>query len=349
MSCEKCTTTPILPSKLNDFYVSASHQYILDKFADNAQGISGEMINDYFMFRVDFDQFFAENNFNWLNHTEQENIHILILKSGTQPSFSHFSKTKTLESWITLYRSQELMLILQQGRISTFYQPILETKSLEVFGYECLSRGVTESGEYMPPNKMFDAAKSTGMLFNLDRQCREAAIKTSAAKKITRDIFINFLPTAIYNPEFCLQDTVKWLTQLEFNPSSITFEVVETENITDIDHLKTILDFYKDKGYNTALDDVGSGYSSLNILAELTPDIVKLDMDMIRDIDTKPMKQAILDGVISISQKCGFKVLAEGIETKAEYEWIKSKDVDYLQGFLFAKPSPEPVRQISFE
>jgi len=349
MSCDKCTTTPILPAGECDFYVSATHDYILEKFADNITGAGGDMINDYFMIRTDFEQFFESNSFDWLNQTEKENIHILILKSGTQPSFSHFAKTKTLDAWIILFKSQELISILKDGNITTFYQPILDTQSLEIYGYECLSRGVKKDGNYMRPDLMFQAAKTTGMLFNLDRQCRESAIKTSAVKKIDRNIFINFLPTAIYNPEFCLQDTVKWLTQMEFNPSAITFEVVETENITNIEHLRTILEYYKDKGYNTALDDMGSGYSSLNILAELTPDIVKLDINMIRNIDTKPVKQAILEGIISIAQKTGFKLIAEGVETKAEYEWIKAKGVDYVQGFLFAKPSPEPVRQITYE
>ncbi|PLX68699.1 MAG: EAL domain-containing protein [Denitrovibrio sp.] len=344
MSCNKCTTTPILPSESCDFYVSASHDYILEKLADNIPEYKSERMNDYLFFNADADEFFQTNNFEFLNLTEKENLHMLILKKNTQPSFSHFSKTKTLEAWITLYKSMELIWLLKEGRITTFFQPIVNTSSLEIFGYECLSRGVTQSGEYMPPDIMFGAAKTTGMLFNLDRQCREAAIKTSAIKKIDKNIFINFLPTAIYNPEFCLKDTVMWLDKFEFEPSSITFEVVETEEITNTAHLQEILTFYKSKGYNTALDDMGSGYSSLNLLSALSPDIVKIDMELIRDIDKNSIKQSIVEGLIAISNGIGYKMIAEGIETKEEYEWIKEKGIDYVQGYYFAKPSPEPVR-----
>jgi len=346
MSCDKCTSTPIVPSGSKDFYVSASHDYIIEKFVDLLKGVIVERRNDYISFNADFDLFFKDNTFSGLNQTEKENIHLLILKENVTPSFSHFSQTRSLDAWLTLNKSSELINMLKEDRITTFYQPIIDTNNLEIYGYECLSRGVTYSGEYMNPGIMFDTARTTGMIFNLDRQCRESAIKTSAVKKIDKNIFINFLPTAIYNPEFCLKDTVKWLNQFEFQPSSITFEVVETEKVTNTNHLKDILNFYKDQGYNTALDDMGSGYSSLNLLAELTPDIVKLDMQLIRDIDKSDSKQSIVEGLVSIAKKLNFKIIAEGIETVSEYEWVKAKEIDFVQGFYFAKPSPEPIRKL---
>lgn len=257
MSCLNCTTTPDIPKGVRDVYISASHEYILEKVANLIHKKDAKINCDYIFLSIDMDEFFTGYNLNQLTKVEKENINILVLPKGTSPGFNHFSLTKTLDAWLSIYESIELFWILESGSISTFFQPILYTDTKEIFAYECLSRGVAKDGTYMNPGRMFDLAKKTGMLFNLDRQCREMSIKSSAIKKIDKNIFINFIPTAIYNPEFCLRDTVKWTKQLEFNPKSITFEVVETEQVKDMNHLKTILKYYKEKGYNVALDDVG--------------------------------------------------------------------------------------------
>jgi EAL domain-containing protein (putative c-di-GMP-specific phosphodiesterase class I) len=187
------------------------------------------------------------------------------------------------------------------------------------------------------------------MLFNLDRQCRESAIRFASKNGIDKNIFINFLPSAIYNPEFCLRDTVKWASDLDFNPDNIIFEVVETEDVEDTEHLKQILQFYKDKGFRTALDDVGSGYASLSLFASLRPNIIKIDIDIVRDVHISDFKQAVAKALKIMADESGCKVLAEGIETKEEFDWFKNLGVDYAQGYYLAKPSPEPVSSISIK
>jgi EAL domain-containing protein (putative c-di-GMP-specific phosphodiesterase class I) len=176
--------------------------------------------------------------------------------------------------------------------------------------------------------------------------CRETSLKTAATKKVKEKVFINFIPTSIYDPEFCLQSTEKWAKQLEFDPSQIVFEVVETELVKDQKHLKKILEFYRNKGYKIALDDVGEGYSSLNMLIELQPDIIKVDRNIIQDIDTNQLKQSVYRALYDLATEHHIKVLAEGVETRYELETVKSIGVDYVQGYYFAKPSSEPIRQI---
>ena len=134
-----------------------------------------------------------------------------------------------------------------------------------------------EDGTLMYPDVLFTKSKRNDHNFKLDRLCRESALKTAATKKIAQKVFINFIPTSIYDPKFCLKSTEKWAKQLEFDPSQIVFEVVETEKVSDQNHLKKILEYYREKGFQIALDDVGEGYSSLNMLIELEPDIIKVD------------------------------------------------------------------------
>ena len=199
-----------------------------------------------------------------------------------------------------------------------------------IYAYEALVRGVKDDGTLMYPDILFRKSKANDQDFKLDRLCRETALKTAAAKKITQKLFINFIPTAIYDPEFCLAAT----------------EVVETELVKDQDHLKKILNYYRRKGYKIALDDVGEGYSSLNMLIELKPDIIKVDRNIIDGIDKNELKQSVYKALYSIAKEHGIQVLAEGVETKYELEMVQSIGVDFVQGYYFAKPSPEPIRKI---
>ena len=229
--------------------------------------------------------------------------------------------------------------IIENKSLTAYFQPIIDMKTNEIFAYETLTRGVLPNGDLMYPDELFLKSTRNDMNFVLDRMCRENALKTTAVKKVDAKVFINFIPTSIYDPEFCLASTVKWAKQLEFDPKNIVFEVVETEYVEDKEHLKKILNYYRKEGFLIALDDVGEGYSSLNMIIDLKPDIIKVDRNIICDIDTDQMKQSIYKALKSICDDNGIKLLAEGVETPSELEKIKEIGVDYAQGYYFARAS----------
>ena len=123
--------------------------------------------------------------------------------------------------------------------------------------------------------------------------------------------------------------------------------MIENEELDSLDHLVDIIKAYQEMGFHTALDDFGSGYSRYNILIASPPDILKLDMEVIRDIHKIPNKQAVVAGIMTMMEGLGGKVLAEGVETPEEYFWLRSQGITLFQGYLFAKPGfetlPEPV------
>lgn len=347
MACEKCTSVATFPQGDLRLFVNASHSYILEKMAQSlrthhyvAEMDEGQIVVDTREFAALVRNIAADPAFNSM---EMRNINILPLKAGTELHFGHMNHAKTLWAWHILLDAQELGWILEHGSIKMLFQPIIRVEDMSVYAHEALARGIQSNGEMMNPGLMFDMARITGMLFNLDRQCRESAIRAAAQHKVQSNIFINFLPTAIYNPEYCLRDTVRWAQELNFDPAALVFEVVESEEVSDIEHLKRILTFYKERGFRVALDDVGSGYSSLNKFVQLAPDIIKLDMELVRDIHKIEVKQAVARALVFMARESGCLVLAEGIEVEDEFAWVKELGVDFVQGYYFGKPAEEPI------
>ncbi|ANE46602.1 diguanylate cyclase [Paenibacillus swuensis] len=234
--------------------------------------------------------------------------------------------------------------VIRQTAIRTYYQPIvaLEGEAVRTVGYELLSRGVDADGGLIPPNRLFEAARVRNRLFALDRVCRLEAVKNAAGLD-GQMIFINFLPTTIYNPEHCLQSTFAMVQKYGIDPSSIIFEVVESEEIRNMDHLRRILQYYKDHGFRFALDDVGTGYNSLEVLAELKPDVVKLAIEYTRGVSRDAEKRRIAEAVVRMTHTMGSQALAEGVEDAEDLACLREMGYDLFQGYYFGKPGPVPV------
>ena len=293
---------------------------------------------------------FFEENFDFLNTSyhdlEKDEIKVFVENKDNQLSLGTIFFAKPLNRYLHFIEDRNFFDILENNSLTAHFQPIIDMKTNKIFAYEALTRGVLPNGDLMYPDILFKKSQRNDTNFVLDRMCRETALKTTAVKKIDAKVFINFIPTSIYDPEFCLASTVKWAKQLEFDPKNIVFEVVETQNVKDKEHLKTILNYYRKEGFLIALDDVGEGYSSLNMIIDIKPDIIKVDRNIIENIDTDTMKQSIYKALRTICIDNGIKILAEGVETPYELEMVKEIGVDYAQGYYFARPSAEIIRVI---
>lgn len=199
-------------------------------------------------------------------------------------------------------------------------------------------RGVSKDNEIIPPFQLFSLARKVDLLFNLDKAARETIIRIASEKAIKQHIFIHFLPTAIYNPELCLATTNEAIRKYQIDPNQIVFEVVETEKVEDYNHLNTILDYYKKRGYKTALDDVGSGFNNTKTIRKLKPDFIKIDQSIIRDIHMNDVNQQKLLEYLTLAKRSNIVTLAEGIETQEEYDYVKSQGIDLGQGYYLGRP-----------
>ncbi|WP_246232551.1 EAL domain-containing protein [Aurantimonas aggregata] len=221
------------------------------------------------------------------------------------------------------------------------FQPIYDVASERVWGYEALVRGLEGEGAGAILSKV-----SPEQRYRFDQACRVKAIDLAArlfAQSDDLHLSINFMPNAVYEPTACLRATLAAARKSQFPLSSIMFEFTEGEAVTDVAHLRNIITEYRKIGFITALDDFGAGYAGLGLLADFQPDLIKIDMHLVRDVDTSRARQAILAALLAIARDLDIAILAEGVETEAEFLALKSAGVTLFQGYWFAKPEFEAL------
>jgi EAL domain-containing protein (putative c-di-GMP-specific phosphodiesterase class I) len=221
------------------------------------------------------------------------------------------------------------------------YQPIVDVSTRTIFAHEALVRGTGGESAYSVLSKV-DAENR----YMFDQACRVKAIRGAAALGMSERLSINFLPNAVYRPEACIRSTFNAAREYGFPIEQIIFEVTEGEQVTDRAHLVNIFHEYRRFGFSTAIDDFGAGYAGLNLLSSFQPDIAKIDMDLVRDIDRHVPKQVIVKAIVAMCRELGVTVLAEGIETPAERDFLRASGVNLMQGYLFAKPAFEALGKI---
>jgi EAL domain-containing protein (putative c-di-GMP-specific phosphodiesterase class I) len=218
-------------------------------------------------------------------------------------------------------------------QFSYAFQPIVDISTRRIFAHEALVRG--PQGEAAPT--VLSKVNGTNR-YRFDQACRAKAIKTAAHLQMKSMLSINFMPNAIYKPELCIRATLAAAKAHGFPIDKIIFETVEGEHINDGKWLAEILREYKRIGFLTAIDDFGAGYAGLNLLAQFQPDIVKLDMELVRNIDSNRARQAIAKGVVRICEELGIQIIVEGIETVGEWLYFQDLGVTLMQGYLFGRP-----------
>lgn len=222
------------------------------------------------------------------------------------------------------------------------FQPIVDIHTREVFAHEALVRGA--AGE--SARSVLDRVTEDNR-YHFDQASRVKAIELAARLGIPARLSINFMPNAIYRPELCIRSTLAAAHAHGFPPERIIFEAVEGERVQDGKWLATILREYQRIGFLTAIDDFGAGFAGLTLLADFQPDLIKLDMDLVRDVHRSRPRQAIVRGVAAVCAELGVRVIAEGIESADEMRCLEDMGIRLMQGYLFGRPRFEGCDDLS--
>jgi EAL domain-containing protein (putative c-di-GMP-specific phosphodiesterase class I) len=225
------------------------------------------------------------------------------------------------------------------------FQPIVDLRTGRPWAYEALVRGAEgqSAGSVL-------AQVTAENRYAFDQQCRVAAIEGAVAAGLLETdarLSINFLPNAVYSPKACIQLTLRTAQATGLPTDRLMFEFTENEEMDDPSHVMNIVETYRQMGFTTALDDFGAGYAGLGLLARFQPDVIKLDMALLRGIDGSEPRRLIVEAMVGLCRRLGVAVIAEGIETRGELDAVRAIGIDLVQGYLLAKPAfralPEPM------
>ncbi|ACA88598.1 GGDEF domain-containing protein [Shewanella woodyi] len=240
---------------------------------------------------------------------------------------------------------KELNKVIEKKQITALFQPIFNINNHSLHGYEALSRGPAHSPLYSPV-PLFQTAENQGKLSELEGLCRSISINQFKTKRLAGKLFINISPKALLEPNHAKGMTLSLVQELGLSPSQVVIELSEQYPADDIDMLKSCLNHYRNQGFLTAIDDLGTGYSGLRLWSELAPDYVKIDRHFINQIDQSTVKQEFVRSIIELCQNLTCQVIAEGIETQEELAILKQLGIVYCQGYLLGMPDKNPNGKI---
>jgi EAL domain-containing protein (putative c-di-GMP-specific phosphodiesterase class I) len=230
--------------------------------------------------------------------------------------------------------------------ITMAFQPIVDIETGTVFAYEALVRGVDgqSAGDVL-------SSVDDDMIYKFDQACRVKAIELAGrlfSPEGDTKLSINFMPNAVYEPDACIRASLAAARQVGFDPNRLMFEFTEDERMLDIAHVRRIVEAYRARGFTTAIDDFGAGYAGLGLLAGLQPDMLKLDMALIRGIEGSAAQRIIVAGVLKIADSLGVQCVAEGIETAEELRALREIGIRLCQGYLLGRPAIASLPPITF-
>ncbi|HYO79483.1 MAG TPA: EAL domain-containing protein, partial [Thermoanaerobaculia bacterium] len=221
---------------------------------------------------------------------------------------------------------------------TTLFQPIVWAQDLTVFGYEILTRGPAGSS-FRNSDMLFSFAREAKLAWALEAIALEGALKRLRSVDLGQKKFLLNLEAEMFGEsEFRIHERVSYFAD---NRGNFVFELTERAAIEDYAQFRELLNEFRQKGIEVAIDDAGSGYASLEAIAALAPDYLKITKSLVSTLADEPIKQDLVKMLVELGGKVGAKTLAEGIETEEEYATCRDLGIDLIQGYYFAHPQED--------
>ena len=223
------------------------------------------------------------------------------------------------------------------------FQPIVDIENCKIVSYEALVRGSNNQSAETILSKLYEQD-----IYAFDELLRKEAILLANKLGVSSSLNLNMLVGTLEVSDTAITSSLDTAEEIGFSIEKLTFEITEKEVIIDMEKFIDQVNLYRGMGANIAIDDFGAGYSGLNIIAEFQPDSVKIDMSLIRNINSRGPRQAIVRGVTRACLDLGIDIIAEGIETHEEFSWCYHEGISLFQGNYFASPSFEHLPVVNY-
>jgi diguanylate cyclase (GGDEF)-like protein len=234
--------------------------------------------------------------------------------------------------------------LIAQGSVEAVYQPVVRLRDLAVVGYEALARPLGAPVD-SSVEALFAAAHRTGLMRDLDWLCRRAAVQHSHGLPESTPLFINVGVSALLDPLHDVDQMLLVLRWARREAREVVLEITEREVVSDLRRFEEVIATYRASGFRFAIDDVGEGHSTLEVLASSTPEYIKVARSLTVSCDRVGPRSAI-HAVVAFARSSGAMTIAEGIETSDHAQTMESLGVDLGQGWLLGRPAPAPGREM---
>ncbi len=264
------------------------------------------------------------------------------IKGSVLNSYKFYDDTFRVKRLQNKIIEDEMYSALKDNQFKMYLQPKFDIKTLEVVGAEALVRWVHPTKGIIPPSNYIPLFEQNGFILELDNCIwRQACAFLSERKKTCKKMFpISVNVSRIHmNDDLFVDELVSLVQEYEIEPAYLELEVTESACLEDESRFKEILEKLSKNGFTISIDDFGTGYSSLNMLRELSVNILKMDRGFIKDTISDKKGQIIVQNIIHMAKELNMAIVAEGIETEEQAEFLRNIGCDIAQGFLYGKPS----------
>lgn len=232
----------------------------------------------------------------------------------------------------------ELRKIIDEELIVPYFQPIFLLEPFQLYGFESLSRPQTQS-ILSAPDLLFQAALQYGFYQDLEFLAWRKSLEYAAQHIAGKKIFLNCNPYLVEGPKFLAVQSL--FNSCNIDVDDVFLEITERSAITNFKAFYEHLKIYRDYGFKFAVDDVGGGYASLETIVETRPEVVKIDRHIVTGIDKDVFRQSIVKFMVAFCKEHNIISVAEGIETKKDFETVKKLGIDAVQGYYFCRPASQ--------
>jgi len=273
-----------------------------------------------------------------LVHSEEGIPFERIVRRALEESFADGLREKEREGQ---RRAVQLARVIHLGLVRSVYQPVVDIVERRVIGFEALTR--VGSGRFENVETLFKAAEANDALWSLERLCRRKALEGMPRLHADQLLFMNIEPDSAHDPQLTGPQFLDGLAAAGLSPRQVVLELTEHSAVRDFVAFRRTLEQFRALGFRLAMDDVGSGYSGLQAIAEIAPDFIKADMHLVRGLHESSIKRELIETMQRFSESTGITLVAEGVECAEELAALTAAGVRCAQGFLFARPgAPAP-------
>lgn len=234
-------------------------------------------------------------------------------------------------------RIERLRGIIADERVTTQFQPVFEFETGGIVGYEALTRGPAGS-EFEYPDKLFAVAFDADLVSQLEWVCHKRALQSAASLPEGMTLFLNLESESVNDPRLRELMNMRSIADLGVDPKAVVLELAERAAMADFAAFRSVLDYLRALGFRIAIDNAGGGYNSLQCLTSINPDWLKIDISLVRGCDTDEVRASLIMSLVAFAEKMNARLVAEGVETRAEYDKLRALGVRFGQGFLFGAP-----------